>query len=128
MTDRDPISAYKQSSLETAPPIKIIRLLYQSAIVRLEQAARLDPAVDGGRWNEAISKADAILAELRFALDHSASPELCGQLEALYLFCEDELGRAFGSRDASTLQPVIGILRNLLSAWEEVETQVENAA
>lgn len=128
MTDRNPISAYKTASLETAPPIKIVRMLYQAAIVRLEQATRLDPKQEAVQWSDAISKADAILAELRFALDHSVSAELCGQLESLYLFCEDELGRAFGERDASNLPPVIAILRNLLSAWEQVEVEVENAA
>jgi flagellar protein FliS len=128
MSDRDPIAAYRQSSLETAPPIKITRLLYQSAIVRLERAQRLDPRADAAEFNDALSKADAIVNELRFSLDHSVAPELCSQLESLYVFCEDEIGRAFGDRDASDLEGVVGVLRTLLSAWQDVEVQIENAA
>ena len=128
MTDRQAIDAYRASSLETAPPIKIVRMLYQSAIVRLEKATRLDPNAEPAAFNESLSKADAILSELRFALDHNVASDLCGQLESLYLFCEDEIGKAFGERDARSLPGVINILRNLLSAWEEVETQVEQAA
>lgn len=128
MTDRDPIAAYRQSSLETAPPIKITRLLYQSAIVRLERAQRFDPRGEAAEFNDALSKADAIVSELRFALDHSVAPDLCRQLESLYLFCEDEIGRAFGERQPSRLPGVVNVLRTLLGAWQEIEVRIENAA
>ena len=128
MTDRDPIAAYRASSLETAPPVKIVRLLYQSAIVHLERAMRTDPSTESEVFNESLSKADSIVSELRFALDHGVDQELCTQLESLYLFCEDEIGKSFGGRDASNLPAVINILRTLLAAWEEVEVQVEQAA
>jgi flagellar protein FliS len=128
MTDRDAIAAYRASSMESAPPIKIVRMLYQSAIVRLEQAQRLDLEQDGAAFNDALSKADAIVSELRFALDHQASGDVCTKLESLYLFCEEEIGKAFGDRDVSKLPPVVGVLRTLLSAWEAVEVEVGDVA
>jgi flagellar protein FliS len=128
MHDRHAIDTYRAATLENAPPIKIVRLLYQSAIARLERAQRLDPRTDGAEYNAQLSKADAIVAELRFALDPSVAPQLTGQLEALYLFCEDRIGMAFGDRDGSLLGPVVKVLRNLLEAWEQIELQAERAA
>ncbi|QDU70011.1 flagellar export chaperone FliS [Engelhardtia mirabilis] len=128
MSSKNPVAAYQETSLESAPPIKIVRLLYQSAIRRMEQARRLELPAQVAAFNEAIAKSDAIVTELRFSLDHSHSPDLCQRLEGLYLFVEERLGLAMGERNGEHLLPALTVMRTLLDAWEQVELQVGQAA
>ena len=128
MQGNNPIAAYQEASLESAPPIKIVRLLYQSAIRRMEQARRMDPLEQAPQFNEVLAKADAIVTELRFSLDHSQSAELCQRLESLYLFVEDRIAAALGERRAEDLEAAVGVMRTLLEAWEQLEVEAARAA
>jgi flagellar protein FliS len=123
MAHQSVAQTYKETSLENAPPIKIIRLLYEAAIREVERARRLDPKEDARDFNAAVHKADCIVTELRYSLNHDVAPALCGDLQALYLFAESELGRAMGDRSADPLGGVSKVLSTLLSAWREVEVQ-----
>lgn len=123
MAHQSVAQTYKETSLENAPPIKIIRLLYEAAIREVERARRLDPKQDARDFNSAVHKADCIVTELRYSLNHEVAPALCGDLQALYLFAEGELGRAMGDRSADPLAGVSKVLSTLLSAWREVEVQ-----
>jgi flagellar secretion chaperone FliS len=123
MTQQTAAQAYKVASLENAPPIKIIRLLYEAAIREIERARRLDPRAEALEFNAAVHKADCIVTELRYSLNHSIAPTLCNDLQALYLFAEGELGRAMGERSDVPLVGVVKVLTTLLSAWREVEIQ-----
>jgi len=128
MQPKNPIDAYQAASLENAPPIKIVRMLYQSAIRRMEQARRMELPSSLAAFNDAVGKTDAIVTELRFSLDHSQGPDLCKQLEGLYLFVEDCLGEAMSAHDGEVLVSALQVMRTLLDAWEQVEVQAERAA
>lgn len=117
----DPTSLYKQSLLESAPPIKIVRLLYEKAIQHMERARRLDAATQSTEFNVAIGKADAIVVELRVSLDPSHAPDVCGNLESLYLFVESQLSEGMAQRDGETLVPAIQVMKDLLTAWRTIE-------
>lgn len=119
--------AYRQSSIENAPPIKIVRLLYEGALRFLEQAARSDPEDPASNFMYLVGRADAIISELRLAIDHSVeAPGITEELERLYLFCEDELGRAGYERTTDPIGPTIKVLQTLLDAWRHIE--LENQA
>jgi len=121
--------AYLSSSVENAPPIKIVRLLYQGALRFLGQAALEDCTDPKSRFVPLLSDADAIVAELRLALDRTAgSEELVGNLERLYLFCEGEIQRAMLDRSAEPIQGVRSVLETLLEAWSKVEVEAGRAA
>ena len=89
---RHAADAYRQSSLENAPPVKIVRLLYEGAIRFLGRAAGR-PVTDGerARW---LGRADAIVKELRCSLEPGPDPALAENLEQLYLFVEDRIAAA----------------------------------
>lgn len=121
--------AYLSSSVENAPPIKIVRLLYQGAIRFLGQAALEDSADPRSRFVSLLSDADAIVAELRLALDRSAgSEDVVANLERLYLFCEAEIQRAMLDRTGAPLGGVKAVLETLLEAWSKVEVEASRAA
>ncbi len=114
--------AYLSSSVENAPPIKIVRLLYQGAIRFLGQAALEDSSDPRSNFIKLLSDADAIVAELRLSLDPSAgSEEVVGNLQGLYLFCEGEIQRAMLDRDSAPLGGAKAVLETLLEAWTKVE-------
>jgi len=117
----DPTALYKQISLENAPPIKIVRLLYEKAIQHMERLRRLDPVQQPIDFNAAIEKADAIVVELRISLDPSHAPHLTTNLESLYLFVEDRLALALAERSAEPIVAAIGVMRDLLEAWRSIE-------
>jgi len=124
MDPRTAADTYLQSSIENAPPIKIVRLLYEGALRFLEVANRQDPQDPASHFLLMLGRADAIISELRLAIDHSVdAPEITRNLELLYLFCEDELGRAGMERSSEPFPAVRQVLSTLLDAWRHVEVE-----
>lgn len=120
--------AYLQSSVENAPPIQIIRMLYQGAIRFILQAEGEDEKVPTSAFVENLSNADAIVAELRLALKSDGqNQDLVQNLQQLYLFCEGELQTAMIDRTKAPLGGVQRVLRTLLDAWNQVEVQAQAA-
>lgn len=114
-------AAYMASSVENAPPLKIVQLMYGGALRFLSQAQSIDPHADVREYHSALNKADAIVSELRFSLDDSHSKELCQQLESLYLFVESQIREAFLSQDPAHIEPAREVLARLGSAWNSIE-------
>ncbi len=120
-------SAYKEATFDNAPPIKIVHMMYEGAIRFLEQAAILDPEVEFREFNEKIGRAEAIVTELRLAVDHEQAPELGKQLDELYLFVEHQLREAFLKRTAEPLTDANEVLKTLLEGWKKVEVDIGGA-
>lgn len=117
----DPTALYKQISLENAPPIKIVRLLYEKAIQHMERLRRLDPVQQASDFNATVDKADAIVVELRLSLDPAHAPQIAANLESLYLFVEERLSLALAERSTDALGPAVDVMRDLLGAWRSIE-------
>ena len=112
--------AYKSASVETAPPLKIVRMLYEGALRFLSRAETAGVETSEGRaW---IGRTDAIVKELRVSLDPSRDAEICEQLEGLYLFCEDEFARAMTEQDATGVANAREVLEILMDAWVQAGT------
>lgn len=114
-------NAYKQASIENAPPIKIVRMLYEGAlrfIDRAELATSEGDLTQRGYW---ISRTEAIVAELRASLDVSVAPDVGGELDRLYEFCQHQLAEAYLAKEGSGLSTARGVLQSLLEAWKSVE-------
>ncbi|MBI1379855.1 MAG: flagellar export chaperone FliS [Planctomycetaceae bacterium] len=128
MQPQDATAAYREASLENAPPIKIVRMLYQGALRNIEKSRRALEQEDQNQFVEGLHKTDAIVAELRFCLDHAAAPELSLQLESLYLFAEERLAVALEQRNIGPADEAGAVLRQLLSAWTSLEIDGATAA
>ena len=72
-----------------------------------------------------ISKAVAILGELRSTLDHTVAPELCDSLDRLYLFFQEQLSMANIKLDPSYIDPVVRLMSDLRDAWLQAVQEVE---
>lgn len=116
--------AYLAASVESAPPIKIVRMLYQGALRFLAQAEAEDPTQPSSRFVEHCSSADAIVSELRMSLDREQDAgEITDNLEQLYLFCERSLHQAMLERSAAPIAGTKAVLQRLLDAWQQIEVQ-----
>ena len=116
---------YQQSAVENAPPLQIVRMLYQGALRFLSQAHSADVTNGPQAFNAYVNQAGAIVSELRCSLDHDIAPEIAGDLDALYSFVQTELSEATISQDKKHLDAAGSVLTTLLEAWMEID--LENA-
>ena len=113
---------YKAASVETAPPLKIVRMLYEGALRFLGRAE--DAGIETAEGRAWVGRTDAIIKELRISLDPSKDQEICEQLEGLYLFCEDELSRTLEEMDSTGIGNTREILEILKDAWLQAGSAV----
>jgi flagellar protein FliS len=110
---------YRRQSIENAPPVKVVQLLYAGALRFLDQALASEPADPA--FAAGIGRADEIVVELRLALDDSAAPELAGSLRQLYLYVEERLAEASVQRQHPPARVARDILARLQQGWLGLE-------
>ena len=120
--------AYRQATLENAPPIKIVRMLYEGAIRFLDRALAANAQETLGAFTQACSRADAIANELRCSLDHSVDPATSRDLDRLYLFVQDRIARAVIDRTNEPLPAARQVMATLLEGWTAVEAGTGSGA
>jgi flagellar protein FliS len=123
MNPQSAASAYLEASIENAPPVKIVHMLYQGALRFLERAAKCDPNEPSSDFTHWLSRAEAVVSELRVALDSAAAPEVAEQLERLYLFVESEIFTAMTERKRQPIDNARSVLEKLQQAWAEIDVQ-----
>lgn len=116
-------SAYKQGTIENAPAIKIVRMMYEGAIRFLDRALDCDPNQAGSKFSYWLSRADDVVCELRISLNYEAGTEVGRSLEDLYLYCEREIGKALAERSSENITNARQVLDTLNGAWIELERQ-----
>ncbi len=110
--------AYRAASLDNAPPIKIVRMLYAGALRFLERARRAAPgSPEYAHW---LGRSDSIVKELRCSLEHAHDHKLSADLESLYLFVEEHLCAAQIHGRVDALDAAERVLRTLEGAWKEI--------
>lgn len=114
---------YNQVQIKTANKGKLIVMLYQGAIKFMKKALMLLEKKDmEGKGNCLIRSQDIIL-ELLYALDQKmldSGNDLALNLQRLYLYSYRQLVQANVQMDPKLIEDVIGIMENLLEAWENV--------
>ncbi len=111
--------AYTESSIMTAPPERLVVMLYDGAIRFLTQGAF---AIRNGNrevFANRLRRAEAIIDELNVTLDMSQG-DVAQQLRSIYLFCKRHLIEARIERDAGMIDKVRELLAELREAWDQV--------
>lgn len=121
MAQRSAASTYTQTAIESAPPLKIVHLLYEGAIRFLDQALALDAEEQPHEYKQKLNRAEDIVSELRISLDPGPAPEIAKNLTALYLFVEDKIQEASSTGDGEALLHAREVLETLLSGWKQLE-------
>ena len=119
--------AYQRTRVETARPAQLILMLYDGAIRFLSVAHDSFGTREIEARHTNIVKAQRILSELLAWIDRDGNPSLADNLVGLYVYMYNRLIDANVEDTAGPVEEVIGMLRELRSAWAEVD-QMQPAA
>jgi flagellar protein FliS len=113
----DPLSRYKRTEIETAPPLKLLLMLYDGAVARSESAAECIRRGDYEAAHRSLIKAQDILTELMVSLDPDAGAAPIRELFGLYEYMHRLLVQANIRKETSPVEEVVRILTDLRDAW-----------
>ena len=126
------LSAYNnvsvRSRIESASPHRLISLLLDGAMEKIAVAKGHIQRNEVAAKSNAIGRAISIVDGLRLSLDHSVKNEITDNLDELYSYMERRLMFANLKSDASILDEVSGLLRELHEAWAAIADQESKPA
>lgn len=114
----NPYQQYQRTRTETASPGELIVMMYSGAIRFLTAGKQKIEVQDMPGANTALLRAQDILLELMVSVDVSVG-EVARNLYDLYEFMHRHLIQANVQKDAQKVDEVLGLMRELLTAWEE---------
>ena len=111
---------YKRQAVLTAPPVKIVSLLYAHAIRSLSRAEKAlgERKFDAAARN--IGRAQEIVGELLGALDMEAGGAIARNLQRLYTFALEGMMDANIKRNSQRLTQIRAVLSTLQEAWDDI--------
>ena len=112
-----------QTSITDADPHKLIQLLYNGALERINMAKARMQAKDFEGKGKLISKAIEIVGGLRSVLDFEKGGDLALRLEALYDYMERTLFEANRHNDVQKLEEVANLLRSIKDGWDGIREE-----
>jgi flagellar protein FliS len=112
-------AAYKQQSILTATPGRLVVMLYDGAVRFLYQAAAAMREGVQDTATERLNRGEAIIDHLLATLDMSAG-EIAERLEGIYVFCKRLILEARLERDADKIDLVRGYLSELRESWAQI--------
>lgn len=118
------VAQYRSNQVQTASPARVIVQFYDGALKFIRQASESIANRHYGAKGVQLTRAHAIVSELRTNLDPTHAPELCAELDRLYTYVLDCITEANFTVDAKPLAPAIKVLEDLRSAWVQVADEV----
>ncbi|HUV49869.1 MAG TPA: flagellar export chaperone FliS [Anaerolineae bacterium] len=120
------INAYRQTSVTTATPGRLVLMCYEGAISSLKTARKNYISGEYEAKAKTIQKAQNIISELIVALDFEKGGKIAGNLESLYNYMLRRIIEGDVKKDVKALDEVILMLSELESAWKEIFRIPEN--
>lgn len=115
-----------QTSITDADPHRLIQLLYNGALERINMARARIQQKDYGAKAQLINKAIEIIGGLRSFLDFEQGGDLALRLESLYDYMERSLLEASAQNDLAKLDEVANLLRSVKEGWDGIRGEVES--
>lgn len=117
--------AYANVGLETgvvaASPHQLIIMLYEGAELAVRMAIKHMSEGDLSKKSAAVSRASSIILEgLRAALDSQQGGDIARHLDELYAYMNQRLMLAHVNNQTAPLEEVLGLLRELHGAWQQI--------
>jgi flagellar secretion chaperone FliS len=113
----DAYKKYKATSVQSASREKLLLMLYEASIKFTKLAISACEKKDIAERGMNIGRAYDIVMELNNTLNHKISPELCSNLERLYMFVTEQYTQANIKGDPKHLYDALKILEILHEAW-----------
>ena len=113
--------SYQQNAIMTAPPGRLVVMLYDGAGRFLRRASLAMQNGEVAKTNEALQRAEAIIDELLVTLDHEKGGEIAASLRDLYVFCRRYLNEARVEKAHEKIDAVVGLLAELRDAFAQID-------
>jgi flagellar protein FliS len=120
------IQSYRKTSVVTSDPVKLVIMCYEGAIDSLKLAKQKIIDKDYEAKAKAIIKALDIINELLCSIDFEKGGTIAKNLEALYKYMWSRIMYADLNKETNSIDEVIGMLAELLSAWKEVASKPDS--
>jgi flagellar protein FliS len=114
-------AAYRQQAILTAPPGRLVVMLYDGCLRFLFQSAHAMREGDRQTSLQRMRRAEAIIDELTVTLDHDRGGAIASRLHGIYAFSRGRLLDAWRDGDADKIDEVSSLLSELRDAWAEIE-------
>jgi flagellar secretion chaperone FliS len=114
-------AAYRQQAILTAPPGRLVVMLYDGCLRFLFQSAHAMREGDRQTSLQRMRRAEAIIDELTVTLDHDRGGVIASRLHGIYAFSRRQLLEAWREGDADKIDEVSSLLSELRDAWAEIE-------
>lgn len=116
---RQAAQQYKSTNVTTANPLTLVLMMYDGAVRFIRQGITAIEERDYEAANNNLGRAQDIVAELAAALDLGQG-EIAENLQRMYDYMHSRLIEGNVRKDVEPLQEVIGLLRDLREAWEQI--------
>ena len=120
-------TTFPTNQITSADPAQLIVLLYSGALSRIAQAQQWGKKNDLLQAGLAISKAQAIVGELRQSLDLESGGEIAKNLDRLYAYLHELMVKAMLVNRFEPLNEATKLLTELQGAWTKIATLAMDA-
>jgi flagellar protein FliS len=125
MTPHKYARTYQTQSILTASPGQLVLMMYDGCLRFLAEARAGFDLPEGTpkrieTINNALRRAQSVIAELRCRLDHEAGGEVAANLDRLYDYYNRQLFLANIKKDETPVIEIEGLIRILRDAWSEM--------
>ena len=115
-----------ESAIEGAGPHRLIQMLMQGGIERMEQSRRAFEAGNIEQKGLLLGKAISIIAGLQASLDHDQGGEIATNLDSLYDYMQRALLEANINNDMNKIEEVSGLLSTIKSSWDAIDPAISH--
>ena len=119
----NPYQQYRATKVETAGSVDLVVMLYQGAVRFIRLGIEAIERNDGEAAHKNLVRAQDIVVELLGSLNREDGGEIASQLAAVYDYCFRRLILANVKKDIAPAREVLGIMRDLGMAWQQIAKQ-----
>ena len=119
---------YKDTSIKTSSPIKLVVMLYEGAIRFLRQAKEHTIQKDMASKCAAVDRAMAVLHHLQGTLDFDKGGEISFDLDRLYTYIGTRVFDGSANLNIAAFDEAIHLLEVLHSSWDELSRKEQDSS
>ena len=124
---RNPYQQYRATRVETAGSVELVVMLYQGAVRFIRTGLEAIESKDVKASHANFVRAQDIIVELLGSLNREAGGQIANQLAGVYDYCFRRLVLANVKKDPEPAREVLGIVRDLGMAWQQIALQQRQA-
>ena len=122
------VDSYRRTQVQSSTPLEQVVLLYDGALKFMGEARAAMERRDIAARRVAISRALAIIGELRGTLDMERGGEIAVSLERLYAYAQGRVLDAVMHHDPRGIDEATKVFDTLREAWRTVAASATQAA